>query len=158
MEWLASPNWTHLDLRRQTWSAGSSNNCHFVQQNLSNIVIFNTNSCLSTGKQVSSATRKSFGTKMDLDSSQTHGVPGLMALSMVMTVLPTIAIALRIWSRLISKGQGFWWDDWFAIGSLVSNPTTATCMKCLISRSALFYCPDGINIKDDLRRSGPSPE
>ena len=46
-----------------------------------------------------------------------HG-PKVVALSIVMIVLPTIALALRIWSRL-PKNQRFWWDDWFAIASLV---------------------------------------
>ena len=45
--------------------------------------------------------------------------PGLVGLSVVMMVLPTIAVALRFWSRLTLKGQRFWWDDWFAIASLV---------------------------------------
>ena len=45
--------------------------------------------------------------------------PGLQALLIVMIVLPTIAVVLRVWSRLTLKGQRFWWDDWFAIASLV---------------------------------------
>lgn len=41
------------------------------------------------------------------------------AFSTVMIILPTITLALRIWSRLTPKSQRFWWDDWFAIASLV---------------------------------------
>ena len=45
--------------------------------------------------------------------------PGLAALCIVMIVLSTLAVILRIWSRLTSKKQRFWWDDWCAIMSLV---------------------------------------
>ena len=45
--------------------------------------------------------------------------PGFAALSIVMIILPTIAVTLRVWSRLTVKNQRFWWDDWFAIVSLV---------------------------------------
>ena len=45
--------------------------------------------------------------------------PEVVAFSIVMIILPTIAVALRLWSRLTPKSQRFWWDDWFAIASLV---------------------------------------
>lgn len=44
--------------------------------------------------------------------------PEVTAFCIVMIILPTIALALRIWSRLTPKSQRFWWDDWFAIASL----------------------------------------
>lgn len=43
----------------------------------------------------------------------------IVAVSIVMTILPTMALTLRLWSRLISKNNRFWWDDWLAIASLV---------------------------------------
>ena len=47
-----------------------------------------------------------------------HG-PEIIAVSVFLTILSIMALALRVWSRLISKNQGFWWDDWFALASLV---------------------------------------
>lgn len=47
--------------------------------------------------------------------------PEVTAFCIVMIILPTIALALRIWSRLTPKSQRFWWDDWFAIASLVCS-------------------------------------
>ncbi|KAM0794501.1 hypothetical protein BDR22DRAFT_922698 [Usnea florida] len=44
--------------------------------------------------------------------------PGLTALCIVMIILSILAVTLRVWSRLLSKNQRFWWDDWFAIASL----------------------------------------
>ena len=43
----------------------------------------------------------------------------IVAVSIVMTILSTMALTLRVWSRLISKNNRFWWDDWLAIASLV---------------------------------------
>ena len=45
----------------------------------------------------------------------------IVAVSIVMTILPTMALTLRVWSRLLSKNNRFWWDDWLAIASLVST-------------------------------------
>ena len=45
--------------------------------------------------------------------------PDVVAVSIVMTVLSIMALALRVWSRLMSRNQNFWWDDWFALASLV---------------------------------------
>lgn len=44
--------------------------------------------------------------------------PEVTAFSIVMIILPSITVALRVWSRLTPKSQRFWWDDWFAIASL----------------------------------------
>lgn len=43
----------------------------------------------------------------------------IVAVSIVMTILSAMAVTLRVWSRLISKNNRFWWDDWLAIASLV---------------------------------------
>lgn len=45
--------------------------------------------------------------------------PEITALAIVMMILPTIAVALRVWSKITPKSQNLWWDDWFAIASLV---------------------------------------
>ena len=47
--------------------------------------------------------------------------PRITALAIVVISLPTIAIILRIRSRLLSNKQRLWWDDWFAIASLVCS-------------------------------------
>ena len=54
----------------------------------------------------------------DPDPDPNRGT-GFAVLSLIMMILPTIAITLRVWSRLTLKSQRFWWDDWFAIASLV---------------------------------------
>ena len=82
--------------------------------------------------------------------------PGLVTLSIFMIILPTTAIVLRVWSRFISKGQGFWWDDWLAFGSLVS--AAASGKTCLTSPPALFSCPVGIGATMGIRRLRPSRE
>lgn len=51
--------------------------------------------------------------------------PHMRALLIVMAILPTIAIALRFWSRAIQPTKGtfphFWWDDWAALLAAVSD-------------------------------------
>lgn len=49
----------------------------------------------------------------------------MRALLIVMAILPTIAIALRFWSRAIQPTKGtfphFWWDDWAALLAAMIN-------------------------------------
>lgn len=53
--------------------------------------------------------------------------PILFSLIISMIVLSVVFIILRFWSRLAnvssksSMGRRFWWDDWFALASLVSQ-------------------------------------
>ena len=49
---------------------------------------------------------------------------GLNSLNIILTILPCIAILLRIWSRLTLKARRFWWDDWLVITTLVSIETS----------------------------------
>ena len=52
--------------------------------------------------------------------------PGVIALLIAMTIIPTLAVALRIWSRALiptsstSRAWRFWWDDWLVFLDLVS--------------------------------------
>lgn len=57
---------------------------------------------------------------------------GLTALCIFMMIVSTLAVILRVWSRLTQKEQNFWWDDWCAIASLVCVQTT---QSYLMSRS-----------------------
>ena len=50
--------------------------------------------------------------------------PGVAAFCILMIILSILAVILRIWSRYTSRRQRFWWDDWFAIASLVSAMIT----------------------------------
>ena len=43
----------------------------------------------------------------------------LVAASIVLLLLSTIAVALRIWGRLIATNSGLWWDDWLSLAALV---------------------------------------
>lgn len=47
--------------------------------------------------------------------------PGVTAFCILMIISSILAVILRIWSRYTSRKQKFWWDDWFAIASLVST-------------------------------------
>ena len=65
------------------------------------------------------------------------------AFSIVMIILPTITVVLRVWSRLTPKSQRFWWDDWFAIASLVCTaryPINHAVLNLLSRRKAVRAC------------------
>ncbi|KAI1416668.1 hypothetical protein F5Y13DRAFT_186284 [Hypoxylon sp. FL1857] len=52
-----------------------------------------------------------------VDLTETRG-PLLYRLGIVMAILPTLAIALRFWSRIITTSKKkVWWDDWLALGA-----------------------------------------
>ncbi|KAK2616631.1 hypothetical protein QQS21_000454 [Conoideocrella luteorostrata] len=52
-----------------------------------------------------------------MDQNETAG-PQLLKLGIVMSILPTIAILLRFWARLLTAGKRkLWWDDWLALCS-----------------------------------------
>ena len=74
-----------------------------------------------------------------------------------MIILPTIALTFRVWSRLTSKNPRCWWDDWFAIASLVCAPRypdhqwfvpdSLTCRKpCVLATLCiqLLWASDGL--------------
>ena len=46
-------------------------------------------------------------------------IGSFVVINILAVILPCIAIGLRIWSRLISRTQGFWYDDWLAIAAVV---------------------------------------
>ena len=64
------------------------------------------------------------------DSIPADVVSTLQSFQIVMIIFPTIAVALRFWSRALlprrieappgAKAFRFWWDDWFALFSLVA--------------------------------------
>ena len=76
--------------------------------------------------------------------------PEIVAVSVVLTILSTIALALRVWSRFISKNQGFWWDDWFALASLVC---AARYSNDQLSSSRLTDLSKAMRACSDLPRS-----
>ncbi|KAI0904637.1 hypothetical protein F4823DRAFT_185688 [Ustulina deusta] len=52
---------------------------------------------------------------MDSNEKASQG-PLLFRLGIVMTILPTLAIFFRLWSRIITTANTkLWWDDWFAL-------------------------------------------
>lgn len=51
--------------------------------------------------------------------TETRG-PMLYNLGIVMAILPTLAIILRFWARLITSKMSVWWDDWLALLAWVS--------------------------------------
>ena len=59
---------------------------------------------------------------MEASPSGDNRGPTLIKVDITLLTLSTIAICLRIWSRLTSRTQGFWWDDWLAIATMVSSP------------------------------------
>ena len=59
-------------------------------------------------------------------SSSTDRAPQVVALAIPIIVIPTVAVVLRIWSRMLihtlgsSRTRVLWWDDWLIMISLVS--------------------------------------
>ena len=76
--------------------------------------------------------------------------PMIVAVSAVLTILSVMALALRVWSRLISKDHRFWWDDWFALSSLV-------CAACYSDRqlrsSRLTDLSKALRARSDIYRA-----
>ena len=60
------------------------------------------------------------------EEAEVHAIQ-LRALCIAMIIIPTIAVALRFWSRLMRTGTdnglslrvGLWWDDWVVLACLV---------------------------------------
>lgn len=56
-------------------------------------------------------------------SSQADSGHSLRGFDIAMIIIPTVAVTLRFWSRVLSghasKGRVFWWDDWTALMALV---------------------------------------
>lgn len=44
----------------------------------------------------------------------------IRAVTYVMLILATVAVALRLWARHITRQARFWWDDWLCLAALVS--------------------------------------
>lgn len=55
---------------------------------------------------------------MNSTATQDRG-PQLVAASIILLLLSTIAVALRILGRLITTNSGLWWDDWLSLAALV---------------------------------------
>ena len=45
----------------------------------------------------------------------------VLAVAAVMISVSTIAVGLRVWSRLIGSEPGLWWDDWLSLAALVGK-------------------------------------
>lgn len=62
-------------------------------------------------------------TLTSVEQQQNRGPP-LAAYNAVMIVIPVIAVALRLWSRMLMPSDKrlhrFWWDDWVVVMALVS--------------------------------------
>lgn len=50
--------------------------------------------------------------------------PNLIALCVIMLTLSTLALSLRMWSNYINPAHNWWWDDFFAVITLVSSDRT----------------------------------
>ena len=71
--------------------------------------------------------------------------PGLTALCIVMIILSIFAVTLRVWSRLLSKNQRFWW------GAYTSEPPsflgTEIGSQCIIWKDSNACIPrHGFNL------------
>ena len=55
--------------------------------------------------------------------SEADSGQSLRGFDIAMIIIPTVAVALRFWSRALSghasKDRVFWWDDWTALMALV---------------------------------------
>ena len=45
--------------------------------------------------------------------------PQLVAATVCGIVIQVIVVTLRFWSRALSTGTHFWWDDWMVLAALV---------------------------------------
>lgn len=66
-----------------------------------------------------------------LEKSRRHG---MIVLDIIWLILPSIAIGLRIWSRLTMRTQRFWWDDWCIIAALVRITTRVAALVLGLTR------------------------
>ena len=70
-------------------------------------------------------------------------VPTVITSAVMMLILSGAAVILRVWSRMVSKRQRFWWDDWLAIATFVSiNSSTLKyhCSQlCLTKEPSAFH-------------------
>lgn len=69
-------------------------------------------------------------------SAPSHGGVVALSFTIVMTVVATLFIVLRFWSRRMTR-FGLWWDDWFAIATLV-------CLYAVLVLSAYAVYVGGI--------------
>lgn len=59
-------------------------------------------------------------------SSSVGRTPEVVPFGIPLIIIPTVAIVLRIWSRMLiytsgsSRARVLWWDDWLVITCLVS--------------------------------------
>ena len=59
-------------------------------------------------------------------SVSANRAPQVVALGIPLLIIPTLAVVLRVWSRMLlstsgsSRARGLWWDDWLVMISLVS--------------------------------------
>lgn len=78
--------------------------------------------------------------------------PEITALCIVMMVLSVIAVIFRVWSRLISKNQRFWWGTyilevvfrtWLELSWKTSLPRDKSCNSVIDLTEALLIsrCP-----------------
>lgn len=65
--------------------------------------------------------------------------PQIAAVTYVMLVLATVAVALRFWARYIAHKSGFWFDDWALLAALVRSALLRRCQSLfsLLTRSLL---------------------
>ena len=86
--------------------------------------------------------------------------PGLIAESIIMTVIATVALFLRCWARALSQ-QRFWWDDWLAIATLVTFTFQFSDADSKFLTEILAYhlwLPRSRPLLDDYRpRKAPKP-
>lgn len=53
-----------------------------------------------------------------------------------MTILPTLAIAFRFWSRIITTAnRKLWWDDWLALLAWVSAILARRMSQIIVTRA-----------------------
>ena len=53
--------------------------------------------------------------------------PNIVACATVLLVVPTLAVFIRLWSRVVVSRIRFWWDDYSLLGTLIcSNINLAT--------------------------------
>ena len=68
-------------------------------------------------------------TVMARAAHETKG-PQIVAAAVCGIVIQVIVVALRFWSRALSTGTHFWWDDWMVLAALVRPSVFSWQMQC----------------------------
>ena len=66
--------------------------------------------------------------------------PQVVAAAVCGIVIQVIVVALRFWSRALSTGTHFWWDDWTVLAASVRSSVLSWQMRCRLTLISMKPC------------------